>query len=187
MYCKTRWVVFRFLPPVALSFTSSFFSRFDRMTVLASREHACIHSDVSRSFNKNEGWQQLNDQTSESNLVKLLPLLKTSGYFYRPFVPLPIGSQYRTRGIEMLSKHVYGYDGLEKSAIPKIVQALSQWVKFVFTTQEILHSKALQKLLWQGKRKRIILAFFYSQRISTKYDCFPFLEKFLKSRTWLLG
>jgi hypothetical protein len=36
-------------------------------------------------------------------------------------------------------------------AIPKIVQAPSQWVKFVFTTQEILHSKALQKLLWQGK------------------------------------
>jgi hypothetical protein len=85
------------------------------MTVLASREHACIHPDVSHTFYKIEGWQQLNDQTSESNLVKLLPFLKTFGYFYRPFVPLPIGSQYRTRGIEMLSKHVYGYDGLEKS------------------------------------------------------------------------
>lgn len=32
-----------------------------RMDVLASREHTCIHPEVSRGSNKNEGCKTLND------------------------------------------------------------------------------------------------------------------------------
>ena len=32
------------------------------MTVLASREHTCIHPEVSRNSNKNEGCKDLNDR-----------------------------------------------------------------------------------------------------------------------------
>ena len=32
-----------------------------RMTILASREHTCIHPDISKSRNKNEGCKELMD------------------------------------------------------------------------------------------------------------------------------
>lgn len=39
-----------------------FFSFFScRMTILASREHTCIHPEISKSRNKNEGCKELMD------------------------------------------------------------------------------------------------------------------------------
>ena len=47
----------------------------NRMAVLASREHTCIHPEVSRSSNKNEGCKTLNDP-------RIMKQQKVSAFFF---------------------------------------------------------------------------------------------------------
>lgn len=52
------------------------------MGVLASREHTCIHPEVSRSSNKNEGCKTLNDpRLARLNQAKV-NMSKTVFFFY---------------------------------------------------------------------------------------------------------
>ena len=58
-------------PPFVLPFFFTECATF-RMTVLASREHTCIHPVVSRSSNKNEGCRELNDKMKARREVRYL-------------------------------------------------------------------------------------------------------------------
>ena len=60
-YLSLFFFLFSVLIPFIWILVASYFVTAYRMGVLASREHTCIHPEVSRSSNKNEGCKTLND------------------------------------------------------------------------------------------------------------------------------